>query len=225
LNVYWINLDSRKDRAFNCRLQLEGLHFSSFRVPAISRSQIGQLENVTNQKYFRGILACRMSHFKAMESFLNSAEDYCLILEDDFIFSSKVSKFNLTFIQNRMGLKNIGLLQIGHLPKGISFNSSSNKYLKLIFKVVESLRSSLETKAPDFTFVDGFLPGAHAYVVNREMAKLLLLKGQSNTNIPFDLWLNDIAKTQNMNSLGMKIYRLKHSMVMQNRLFESDLQS
>jgi hypothetical protein len=124
-----------------------------------------------------------------------------------------------------MELKNIGLLQIGHLPIGISFNSSSNIYLKLIFKVVEYLRSAFEPKAPDFTPVDGFLPGAHAYVVNREMAKLLLLKGQSNTKIPFDLWLSDVAKNQNMRSLEMKICRLKHSIVMQNRLFESDLQS
>jgi flagellar hook-associated protein 2 len=67
--------------------------------------------------------------------------------------------------------------------------------------------------------------GVTASVRSENGAYRLLLKGQSNTNIPFDLWLNDIAKTQNMNSLGMKIYRLKHSMVMQNRLFESDLQS
>ena len=221
----WINLDSRKERAFNCRLQLEQLDISSIRVPAITRAQIGYLENTTNQNYFRGIVACRMSHFKAMKSFLNSSEDFCLILEDDFIFSSKISNFNFSIIQTRMQLMNIGLLQIGHLPQGISLIRSSNMFFKFIFKVLELRRSFFEKKAISYSIVDGFLPGAHAYIVNREMAKYLLLNAQSNIKIPFDLWLNDVSKSQNKRLQELKISRLKHSIVNQNSSFKSDLQS
>lgn len=225
--AYWINLDIRKDRAFNCKRQLEGLDILSFRVPAISRAQIGNLENLdaTYQKYYQGIIACRMSHFKAMKSFLNSSEDYCLILEDDFIFSSKFLNFNLSIIQTRMRSMNIGLLQIGYLPKGASFKVTSKIYLKLVFKVVESLRSFFEKKAISFTIVEGFLPGSHAYVVNREMAKFLLLNSQSNVRTPYDMWLKEMAKTENMSLHKLKIARLKNSIVKQNYLFESDLQS
>ena len=223
--AYWINLDIRKDRAFNCRRQLEGLDILSIRIPAITREQIGNLENldVIYQNYYQGIIACRMSHFKAMKSFLNSSEDYCLILEDDFIFSTKFSNFNLAIIQTRMQSMNIGLLQIGYLPKGTSFKQSSKIYLKLIFKVVEFLRTFSEKKTISYTIVEGFLPGSHAYVVNREMAKFLLLNAQSNIGNPFDLWLKDMAKTQNEGLHKLKISRLKNSIVKQNYLFESDL--
>ena len=226
MNAYWINLDTREDRASNCRTQLVGFDMLSVRVPAISREQIDCSANIDaiHQDYFRGIAACTLSHFKSLDCFLNSKENYGLILEDDFIFSSKVSKSNLSIIQAHMELMNIGLLQIGHLPKGISFSRSSRLSIRLIFKVVSLFRLFLERNSISLRTVEGFAPGAHAYVVNREMAKFLAHEAKSNMLIPFDLWLNDVAKIQNKSFQQLKISRLKYSIVSQDTSFRSDLQ-
>jgi len=220
VKAYWINLDSRTDRAFNSKSQLEVFQIPSVRVPAFSREQIGHLENCENQMYFKGIVACRKSHFQAMELFLESLEDFCLILEDDFKFSSNKNGLNLSELATRMESMNIGLLQIGYTERGYSINRYMSEAIKMLKSQIFYLFGKQHLSS---SVAEGFFPGAFAYIVNREIAQELLLHAASNQKVPYDLWLNDLAKSQNQKPYGSRICRLRVSIVSHSDSFESDL--
>ena len=76
-NVYYINLDHRKDRNREILQELKKLPRGAVveRVPAVYEKE-------------RGHLGCSKSHIRALEKFIHSGEDTCIILEDDFEFVS-----------------------------------------------------------------------------------------------------------------------------------------
>ena len=69
MKCYWINLDNRKDRASACEQKFLDFEFETFRVSAVTKEEVGILKQTSDQEYFQGIVACRMSHIKAMEIF------------------------------------------------------------------------------------------------------------------------------------------------------------
>jgi hypothetical protein len=72
--VYYINLDHRTDRKDQIESELDKLG-----VPQTKRVRVPGIYN----KEF-GILGCGLSHKKALETFLASPHQNCLIFEDDF---------------------------------------------------------------------------------------------------------------------------------------------
>jgi GR25 family glycosyltransferase involved in LPS biosynthesis len=88
MDAYWINLDDQRDCASQCITQLSKIGVTENRVSNVTRSEVGIVENMKNQHYFLGIIACRMSHMRTLNAFLSSTHDCGLILEDDF-FSQK----------------------------------------------------------------------------------------------------------------------------------------
>ena len=222
MDAYWINLDDRKDRAAQCIIQLSKIGIHASRVSAVTRSEVRIVGNTKNQHYFQGIIACRMSHMRALNAFLSSTDDYGLILEDDFLLSEKVKLSELLKIEGMMRMMNIDLLQIGFLPKGISFPAFFSIPISIFSNLLESVTLFLKYKDVSIPTIQGFLPGAHAYIVNREMAWHLIENAQTDIKIPMDLWLNAFAKA--VKSESMLIYRLQFSIVAQNRDFKSDLQ-
>lgn len=222
MEAYWINLNDRKDRASQCIIQLSKIGIIAIRVSAVTRSEVGFVENTENLQYFQGIIACRMSHIKALNAFLSSSNEFGLILEDDFLFSEKMNISEFLNIQDLMRIRNIQLLQLGFLPRGTSLPAFLAIPKRLFSFFQHSINCFLTCNNQSKRITHGFLPGAHAYIVNREMALHLIRNAQSDLKIPIDLWLNKIAKE--MNSVGVLIGRLKYSMVAQNESFESDLQ-
>ena len=75
--VYYINLDHRTDRKAQIESELDKLG-----VPESKRLRISGIYN----KAF-GILGCGLSHKKALETFVASDHQTCLIFEDDFQFT------------------------------------------------------------------------------------------------------------------------------------------
>jgi len=222
MDAYWINLDDRKDRAAQCIIQLSKIGIHASRVSAVTRSEVGIVGNTKNQHYFQGIIACRMSHMRALNAFLSSTDDYGLILEDDFLLSEKVKVSELLKIEGMMRMMNIDLLQIGFLPKGASLPVCFSIPISMFSNLVKSLSLVLKKSDVSKRITQGSLPGAHAYIVNREMARHLMENAQTDIKIPMDLWL--IASAKAKKSESMLIYRLQFSIVAQNRDFKSDLQ-
>jgi GR25 family glycosyltransferase involved in LPS biosynthesis len=222
MDAYWINLDNRKDRASQCLNQLSENGIKGFRVPAVSRSEVGIVQDTENQHYFQGIIACRMSHMKALNLFLSSNEDFGLILEDDFMFSVNLNNKELLSFQGLMRIKNISLLQIGFLPKCISLPTFFSNLVSISSNIRESISLYLQPNVPSKRIIAGFLPGAHAYIVSREMASYLLNNAELDLKIPVDLWLNALTKMEKREDITVS--RLRFSIVSQNRSFKSDLQ-
>jgi GR25 family glycosyltransferase involved in LPS biosynthesis len=78
--IFYINLDHRQDRLNHIINQLESINYPKnkiIRIPAI-------------QTDFGG-LGCARSHVKTIEKFLESGEDRCIVLEDDFTFYQNIT--------------------------------------------------------------------------------------------------------------------------------------
>jgi hypothetical protein len=73
--VYYINLDHRRDRNEEVLEEMKKLPRGAIveRVPAVYENE-------------RGHLGCSKSHIKALEKFVQSGHDTCIIFEDDFEF-------------------------------------------------------------------------------------------------------------------------------------------
>jgi GR25 family glycosyltransferase involved in LPS biosynthesis len=191
-------------------------------VSAVTRSEVGIVENTNNEHYFQGVIACRMSHIRALDTFLSSTNDFGLILEDDFLFSQKFKAIELLRFQEMMLMMNVHLLQIGFLPKGASLPAFFSIPISIFTNLLKSLSLFLTYRNVPIRISHEFLPGSHAYIVNREMASYLIENAQSDVKIPIDLWIRGVAKSKKSEST--LIGRLQFSVVSQNRDFESDLQ-
>ena len=224
LACYWINLDHRKDRAAISRSRFDKLDLEETRISATTREQIGFLEKTTNQHYYQGIVACRMSHIKAMEIFLESHQDYCLILEDDFIFENSLTKILLLELQKKMEYRKIQLLQIGHLPLGNSMKDISALFFRVFNKCALPFRVILYRKIFHSEFVYGFSPGTHAYMIDRNMAEYLVENRRLELKTPLDTWYSNLAKKSKQLGHGRHIARLRFSIVSQDVDSKSDLQ-
>jgi len=82
--VYYINLKHRLDRLENITNQLNKTN--------ISKDKINRIEGIYYETF--GILGCAKSHVMALESFINSGKDTCIIFEDDFIFTEPQNIIN-----------------------------------------------------------------------------------------------------------------------------------
>jgi GR25 family glycosyltransferase involved in LPS biosynthesis len=75
--VYYINLDHRKDRRNLFLTEMKKLNLSPdkiIRIPAVYLKD-------------QGHLGCSLSHIKALEQFIQSGKNTCIIFEDDFEFT------------------------------------------------------------------------------------------------------------------------------------------
>lgn len=77
--VYYINLDHRKDRL----VEIEGV-LDDLNIPKEKRERIPAVYNPNH-----GAEGCSRSHIRAVEKFIESGLETCLIFEDDFIYEDK----------------------------------------------------------------------------------------------------------------------------------------
>lgn len=104
MTAYIINLDGSDTRWRSATAQLDKLNLSHVRVPAIDGrnrplSDFPTYNSAkTRQRYKRdlngGEIGCYLSHIRALNMFIESGDDSCVILEDDFL-SSPVSNLDI----------------------------------------------------------------------------------------------------------------------------------
>jgi glycosyl transferase family 25 len=92
-HAYVINLDRDINRLHSITRNLEAAGLSFIRIPAVVGKEIANLEQYINHSlYYKrnrrlfpkpGEVGCYLSHLKAMSTFLESPDPWCIILEDD----------------------------------------------------------------------------------------------------------------------------------------------
>lgn len=80
--IYYINLDSRKDRDIEFVAEMCKL---SKQIPAMP-----EIVRVPASKHEVGAIGCGMSHCRVLEKFLLSGDETAIVMEDDFTFSDKM---------------------------------------------------------------------------------------------------------------------------------------
>ena len=115
--VYYINLDRRKDRKIYMERMLSSINISYKRFEAVASDKLG----------FKARLACKQSHINLIElAAKNNFANIC-ILEDDCVF---IENFQEILVQNIEHLpNNWDILYLGHcFDGGISNKISSSLY-------------------------------------------------------------------------------------------------
>lgn len=85
-SIYFINLDHRTDRLEQFQEEMKRMGFP--------QEKITRIEAVSTPNI--GVLGCAYSHIKTITSFLESSSKYCMIFEDDFLFT--VDKHYCSFL-------------------------------------------------------------------------------------------------------------------------------
>jgi GR25 family glycosyltransferase involved in LPS biosynthesis len=108
MNAYVINLANRPDRWQSVMQQSDVLALNIVKVHAISTDDI----NCASERFVApGVAATWKSHQLAMRIFLESGDEFGLILEDDFLLSKSWREFDLTLAKKVRA----DFLQVGFL--------------------------------------------------------------------------------------------------------------
>lgn len=150
-------------------------------------------------RHMTGVAGCLNTHRKAWESFLHSENDFALITEDDAIPSPKIGNeidqvisyvlhqsntVNSNADNSSEELSRPSLIQLGWFP-----------FPKVRFRrFVVAAYHYLRYRGPVLNgYVRGYSFTVHCYLINREMATLLLEKITSE-GLPIDLQLMTLSQ-------------------------------
>jgi len=180
IGIFLINLDDRRDRLDSATKQLNEIDLKFTRVSAVSSRDVEENLFLTEP-----VLACWKSHIKTYSRLIASDLEYALVLEDDFLIKNP-KKFS-SFLES-LYMEQFDLLQIGFLLPGM-FNRMRwifEELEKLIFYSLGFISRNLglkslsqrlriaEARSVSVRFTQSsFLPGTHAYLINRKMALAL----------------------------------------------------
>lgn len=221
LLILIVNLESEVSRRLQCSKQLQDLKHEF-----ISAIDGRGLPKEAGQLVTPPVEAIWLSHLKALNSFLNSEYEYCLVLEDDFdLVSTEELRRNLRLVTKYQ----FDLVQLGWLNTGYDVQIFKNfegftyfafralnylaRFNSKIRQLVEGkLRPARASEVPSFAIPDSFLPGAHAYMVSRSFAKAVV-KLNSPTFLAADDFYMAIVKMRAFNT-----FRLRKSIVGQKGL-------
>ena len=99
MKAYLLNLDRRRDRLELSQRQLTHCGIVFHRIAAVDKADAPRIAKEFN---FRrpptfsltdGELGCFLSHLKAWSEFLETGDEYCLVLEDDVVISRSLRYF------------------------------------------------------------------------------------------------------------------------------------
>lgn len=175
MKAYVINLDSRVDRWTDVKAQSSQLGIEIIRISAVTYETVSPSPFVT-----RVIAATWQSHQRAMKSFLESGDDFGLIMEDDFVISRALDLKGFDLHSTlRSDFFQLGFLITGPTDRiQVLVNGlvdSSLKCLRFVSKGAKSLKGKLLIREqfgiPYNVVCNDIRPGAHAYIVSREFAR------------------------------------------------------
>ena len=149
----------------------------------------------------KNIIGCALSHRLAYTAFINSEHANCLILEDDAMFSERMTEYILT------GRLTNFIEQVKRTPYDIVMWGRTNEEL-----LGKNTTDQTEIFKPDM-LSDKY--AGHAYQLNRKSAQVLLDKG-----LPLRFAADVFLET-----LGMEVISPQHSLFVQYRghIKEEDL--
>lgn len=117
-NLYYINLEKRKDRKEHIEKQLKNIDYPT--------NKINRIDAV----YMPGNrTGCSLSHNKALEEGLKQDDEYIIVLEDDFEWIHNKEK-TLDVLKNTVNNKDWNVIIL-------ACNGNSKKYNKYLNKVIE----------------------------------------------------------------------------------------
>ncbi len=157
MKFYWINVDTQTMRSDNMVKQFNERLIENTRIDAVKPS----FENPKKVDFER---CCTLSHLKAIETFLDSKDEYALICEDDlsFEFEEFWDKSLEEIIQNAPN--NWGIIQLAYILQSIDYK--------------------FKDKAEYFNYKTLPISGTLAYIINRNCAKHLLDIFKKRRHIP-----------------------------------------
>jgi len=181
--VLIISLDTDTRRREACKSQL--LEWSYTFISAVDgRSKRKSSDCLVTAP----VEAIWQSHNLALRKFLTSDSRYCLVLEDDFTIKNQ-KKFEKLMIE--LLDEDFDLVQVGWLTTGLDVFlvrayealfylvfRALNRLARFSAKLADLLEMKLRPRrcaqVPHYSIPDSFFPGAHAYVVSRDLAEMAL---------------------------------------------------
>ena len=179
-----INLDSQEDRWKSCVQQAEKYGLSLTRIPAVTPDKLpfDSIHYVAD-----GVRAVWQSHLACFRFLESTGARYALILEDDYkIRDAK----KLSYYLNDPKVLQYDLVQFGFLKPGVDTRvkvliaNVETRLFKLLSyfsqlpiisnsKLPQRLRVRESKDLPQGFTADDFQPGAHCYLISRNLAKVV----------------------------------------------------
>ena len=199
MKIYAISLKQQYDRQVVLKQYFDGIEF----VDAIDKVNIKRTKHLKN-----GEIACFLSHQKVWEMIANSDnDDWVLVLEDD---AKPIKDWKVKLDE---GLKeipnNFGIVYLGGGRKDTMKRVIQRRKIDITkFNFLE------EKSLGKYTELCNPVVYTHAYMIKPSTAKYLL-KSIINIELPIDLqwWL-----------YGVDFARFKKALIVQNRIFKSNIQ-
>ncbi len=175
MRFYIINLARRPDRRerITTRLSYQDLDFSF--IDAFDSES--SCESLKSQYVSSGRDGCVKSHALAMQSFLQSGDDYAIILEDDAVLNENVDWPSLTAsLKSEMASTGLSYLQLGFLSEPYA-STRVRRGLKFLMRktfVHKDTPPSLCLTLGGETYkviLGESRAGTHCYVVSRSFAE------------------------------------------------------
>jgi glycosyl transferase family 25 len=173
MKAYLINLDRAKDRLETSRKTLQQAGIEMVRIEAVDGALLEQPYKNYSQTLYRlfhgkktipSELGCYFSHLKAMQKFLETDDEYALILEDDI--GAGADSREIIEVATQFGdfwdILRLSGLRNGHPWKVVEIKKGYHLCVNMARQT-----------------------GAGAYVVNRRAAKRML-KAMKTMKLPFD---------------------------------------
>ena len=136
------------------------LDYSEYSTEKFHNKQLSKL--ICSRWLSKGEIGCALAHITALENFLNSRFNYCIILEDD---ASVLKKINLHILRNLIDTQIPRLVALGWTA-GFGIKSNYKKSFHEFYPVCVPTT------------------GAYAYAVNRAAAETLLSFDQKIIDLP-----------------------------------------
>ena len=142
----------------------------------------------TYYKYFgpKSAIGCALSHIKAWRAFLETADDYAIIFEDDVVVEDDfVNKLNLAMSHVP---SSFDVLYLGCL--GCDNDQSVNMIKWSMFMIVKPVEPK---KINDYISIPSVAFATHAYVLSRKGAETLLKEIDGKLNNHIDICMQQLA--------------------------------
>ena len=168
---YFINLDRSADRRKHIEEIFQTLGLSVNRVPAVdgrklSAETLKNLRPDLKERHFwlkemtPGEIGAYLSHLKTWRLFLETDEEWALIMEDDSLFRENAREF---------------ICDSSWIPEGIGLIQLTSKEIPGIDICEKDIKSLDEKKARLLKVVEWSNLGALGYLINRQTAEHLIL--------------------------------------------------
>jgi len=221
-----INLEKDSKKLEKSLLEAKNAEIKLIRISAINGASLFEKSAFG---FTKEVEACWASHLSAYKYLLSTEYASAIIFEDDFKIENCK---NIVEVIHEFQKRDFDLLQLGFLSIGIRVKISqmlinletfllrilSGTLSKISFfsrNISRRLRIQRIAKTPKGLIPNDFQPGAHAYIISRQLANEIV-SNYSNFMVPTDGFLQILAQ-----SGGITSFRVRRSLVSQHKYADS----